>query len=267
MSHTRGGSIEGQNVVRKSSKRSRLVLGAAVASALAGMTASSVRAVDYLWTGTAGGPSYWDVNANWNPNSGFPGSADNASFAPGAVDTRVDLHLDPLVAGSGNQTVNNVTLSGTGYNITNGSLNIGGTLTQSAGNNTISATVFANNDWTVSGGTLSLTNTTVSSAFNPASPNSLNAKTVNVGSGATLSIAGGSAANNLSNAGANGNVALANGGTLRANGIFSGVNQLHVTFYDTAVDQLGGSPNDPIGHKFDRLTPNIDSGTGLLTLV
>src|SRR5205809_3406070 len=110
MSHMRGGSVgEGINVVRKSSKRSRimrsnLILGAAVASALAGMTASSVRATDYSWTGTAGGPSFWDANTNWSPNTGFPGALDNATFGAGAVDFRVDMHAPVAV----NQSVNNV---------------------------------------------------------------------------------------------------------------------------------------------------------------
>jgi len=263
MSHARGGNVGEGNVVRKSSKRSRIILGAAVASALAGLTASSARAVDYSWKGTAGGPSFWDVGTNWTP-AGFPTISDNATFGAGAVDTSVNLHMDPLVGGSGQQSVNNVLLNSTGYNITNGLLTVGGTLTQTGtGNNTISAQVIANNNWTVSGGTLNLGNTNNSAL---AAVNNFQGKNINVASGATLSAAGGSVANNLSNSASKANVVLANGATFRANGIFSGTDTLHVTFYDSAIDQLGGAPNDPIGIKFNRLTPNIDSGTGLLTL-
>src|SRR5882672_6380317 len=74
---TRGG--EGQIVVRKISKRNRFILGAAVASAVAGMTASAVRAAEYSWTGTTGGPSFWDTNTNWSANTAFPGATDNAT--------------------------------------------------------------------------------------------------------------------------------------------------------------------------------------------
>src|SRR2546426_655035 len=104
MSHTRGGNVvEGQNVVRKSSKRSRLILGAAVASALAGMTASSVRAVDYSWNGNAVAPSFWDVGTNWAP-AGPPTGTDNAIFGAGAVDFSVDLH-------AATQVITNVTFN------------------------------------------------------------------------------------------------------------------------------------------------------------
>src|SRR5436190_10325191 len=132
MSHTRGGCVvEGQNVVRKSSKRSRLILGAAVASALAGMTASSVRAVDYSWNGNAVAPSFWDVGSNWTP-AGPPAGTDNAIFGAGAVDFGVDLHAATRVIT--NVTFNNATGS---YLLSNGNLSIAGTLTNSAGTNRI----------------------------------------------------------------------------------------------------------------------------------
>src|SRR5215208_4470346 len=149
MSHTRGGSVGEGNVVRKSSKRSRIILGAAVASALAGMTASSVRVVNYSWNGNAG-PSFWDVNTNWSPNTGFPNSADNVTFGAGAVSFAVDLHAT-------SQSVNAVSFTNaTGsYDLSNGSLSLSGGLTHTgAGTNTISAQVNASAPWTISAGTL-----------------------------------------------------------------------------------------------------------------
>src|SRR5215204_6947962 len=128
MSHARGGNVgEGLNVVRKSSKRSRIVLGAAVASALAGLTASSVHAVDYSWNGNTS--AFWDVNTNWTP-AGFPTGADNATFGNGALNFNVDLHRDATLNPTGTQNVFNLTFSNTAgsYNIDGGVLNITGTV-------------------------------------------------------------------------------------------------------------------------------------------
>src|SRR5688572_1562051 len=90
------GFSEGRNVVvRKISRRQKshrgLILGAAVASALAGMTSSS-RAVDYSWVGTSGAPSFWDTATNWSPNTAFPGGSDGAIFGNGAADFTVNLN-------------------------------------------------------------------------------------------------------------------------------------------------------------------------------
>src|SRR4051794_1136220 len=117
MSQTRGG--EGQ-IVRKTSKRSKLILGAAVASALAGMTASAVRATDYSWTGgAAGAPFFWDDQTNWSssPAATFPVSGDNASFGSGPVNMAVDLH-------AATQTANLVSFLNTSgsYSLNNGVL-------------------------------------------------------------------------------------------------------------------------------------------------
>ncbi|HEV8606105.1 MAG TPA: PA14 domain-containing protein [Tepidisphaeraceae bacterium] len=250
MSHTRGGTVgEGQNSVRKSSKRSRIILGAAVASALAGMTASSVSAVDYSWTGTAGGPSFWDVATNWSPNTAFPTAADNAAFGGGALDFNVNLN------GIG-QNVNNVTLTNAAgsYVFSNGTLSVSGALTQSgAATNIISAQIGAVSGWTVSAGTLRVTNTNTTIA------NNFNGQTIAVGSGATLVAGGGSTAQTLSSAIANSNIALS-GGILRASGTLS-QNALLARYYDTAVGQ---ATLDPIGSGGGLLTmtPN---GSGVLT--
>src|SRR6266566_1290518 len=114
---TRGG--EGQIVVRKISKRSKLILGAAVASALAGMTASAVRANDYIWTGTGAPPSMWDNPASWTANSGFPTFGDNANFGNGAADFGINLNGVAQNANSANFT----NTSG-GYLMSNGSLSV-----------------------------------------------------------------------------------------------------------------------------------------------
>src|SRR5438105_2114640 len=111
---TRGG--EGQIVIRKISKRSKLILGAAVASALAGMTASAVRA-DYTWIGTGTPPSTWENPASWTANSGFPGFGDNTTFNSGATDFGVNLNGLAENANS----VNFTNTSGT-YLISNGNL-------------------------------------------------------------------------------------------------------------------------------------------------
>src|SRR2546423_15623074 len=87
---TRGG--DGQIVIRKSSKRSKLILGAAVASALAGMTASAVRATDYSWTGTSTPPSMWDNPNSWTALAGFPSFSDTATFGNGALDFGINLN-------------------------------------------------------------------------------------------------------------------------------------------------------------------------------
>jgi len=256
MSHTRGGSVgEGLNVVRKSSKRSRIILGAAVASALAGLTASSVRAVNYSWTGSAG-TSFWDVNSSWSPNTGFPGSADNATFGAGAVNFAVDLHAT-------GQSVNAVSFTNaTGsYNISNGSLSLGGALTQTgAGTNTISAAVNASLPWTISAGTLRLTNTGSNS-------NNFSGNAINVGTGANLTAAGGNAVRGYSNA-VNASTVALNGGTFTASNVLPDGNGLLASWYDANIDQ--GAQGAGLGHKFDRLIPatgGIDGTTGLLNLV
>src|SRR6266566_3669998 len=153
---TRGG--EGQIVVRKISKRSKLILGAAVASALAGMTASAVRANDYIWTGTGAPPSMWDNPASWTANSGFPTFGDNANFGNGAADFGINLNGVAQNANSANFT----NTSG-GYLMSNGSLSVN-SITQS-GNavNTISAQLNVLGPSTISAGTLSLTNNSVNS--------------------------------------------------------------------------------------------------------
>src|SRR5436305_6732087 len=243
MSQTRGGSVgDGQISVRKSSKRSRFILGAAVAGALAGLTASSARAVNYSWTGTAGGPSFWDANSSWTPNTAFPGGSDGAIFGAGAVDFRVDLHAI-------NQNVNTVTLNNaTGsYLFTNGALTINSGLTQSgAATNTIEAQVITSGPWTISGGTMALTNTS-------ANANNFGLQNINVGSGATLAASGGNSTFNYTNAANGANVALANGATFRASGVLAGgSNQLLASYYDTVIDQGNLAPGTS-GHKFDRL--------------
>src|SRR5438445_5834515 len=256
MSHTRGGSfVEGHNVVRKSSKRSRLILGAAVASALAGMTASSVRAADFSWNGSATPPSFWDVGSNWTA-AGPPLGTDNAIFGAGAVDFGVDLHAATQVIT--NVTFNNATGS---YLLSNGALNIGGTLTQSgAATNTIGAQVLASGAWNVSGGTLRVTN------HSNTAQNNFNAQTITVGAGASL--VGNGAATTAGTGVQQGEVSslhnsnvLLNGGTLVAGGNYpTGANQLLGTYYDTAIDQAVPSV------KFSRLLP-IDRENGILNMV
>jgi hypothetical protein len=150
MSQMRGG--EGQ-IVRKTSKRSKLILGAAVASALAGLTASSVRATNYSWTGgAAGAPFFWDDNTNWSssPVGTFPVSGDNANFGSGPVNTAVDLHALTQTA----DTVSFLNTSGS-YSLNNGVLQTNVGLVQSGNaSNTIGAAVNANAAWTISAGTL-----------------------------------------------------------------------------------------------------------------
>src|SRR5687768_8859037 len=120
MSHS---FCEGRSVVQKNSKRTSrhrgLILGAAVASALAGMT-SSAQATDYSWVGTTGGPSFWNVGTNWNPNTGFPSSTgDNALFGNGVNDFIVDLN-------GTSQSINNLTFGNTAgsYVLNNGGVTI-----------------------------------------------------------------------------------------------------------------------------------------------
>jgi len=248
MSHARGGNVgEGLNVGRKSSKRSRIVLGAAVASALAGLTASSVHAVDYTWNGNTS--SFWDVNTNWSALSpGFPTGSDNATFGTSAARFIVDLHKDATLNPTGAQNVNNLTFSNTAnsYNIGGGVLNFTGTITQS-GNavNTIGASLNGSGPVNVNAGTLRLTNTAPGG-----SGNNFNGQLISVGSGATLVGAGGSTPLSLSNALGNSTVSLANNSTLRASNNVQ-ANQLLVNYYDTAVGP-------------DTLVP-IDSNAGLMT--
>ncbi len=269
MSHTRGGSVDGsgnwgQNVIRKSSKRSRIILGAAVASALAGLTASSASATNYSWVGNAG-TSFWDVNTNWSPNTGFPGSADNVTFGSGPVSFAVDLHLDPLVVGSGQQSVNTLLFSNpTGsYNISNGTLTVNGTVSQTgAGTNRISAQVIGVGAWTVSGGSLALTNTA------PTSSNNFTGVSMTIGTGASLTAHGGRSGDPTNGGSAtgdagevsaiNGGAIVLNGGTFNARGVLSGQNMLMMSLYpDDNGDQ----------HRYLNEGPGttLNTGNGLLT--
>ncbi len=264
---------EGRGIVRKNSKkRSRIILGAAVASALAGLTASSAQATDYTWVGNT---TPWTDPLNWNPNTDYPRStADNATFANGALNFNVSL----------DNTVQNVNMlsftNNTGsYNLSGGGsqgvLVLNGLSQTGSANNTISSVVSSFGAWTVSGGTLNLTNEHVSNT------NNFNGQTVTVSGGATFSATGGNTGSNIGNAASGANIVL-DGGTFRANGVFSGQNQLLVSYFDTGIDQLDpnpASPNSPGGIKYARLAPgrddpnnpfwadaNISTGRGLLTL-
>jgi hypothetical protein len=67
-----------------------------------------VRAATYIWNVASPGANNWNVNANWNPNTGNPGSADAAKF--GSVGTNVNsTSIDNVV--SANTTITSLQYS------------------------------------------------------------------------------------------------------------------------------------------------------------